>query len=187
MKVILLEPINNDQIGSIITVKSGYARNFLIPQGKAVRATADNQKKFEKEKESYIAKLNNKLEIIKVIHEIIHNKEFVIKAKASSNMRLFGSINISQIFTLIYQYISQEIINKSIEIKLKHFINKSLLVGNTNIKSLGNHEVFIKLSADFIAKVVVVIENEGVKEEEISKPNESEPVEALENNQPLDE
>jgi large subunit ribosomal protein L9 len=166
MEIILLEPINANKIGEVIKVKAGYARNFLIPMGKAVRATDANREKFEREKAQYVAKLNDKLEILKLLYDIINNQEFVLKAKASSNMRLFGSINISQIFNLICDYITQQLKEKNSDIDLKHFINKSLLIGNTTIKALGVHEVGVRFSTDLIATVKIKIENEGMVESE---------------------
>lgn len=166
MEIILLEPINANKIGEVIKVKAGYARNFLIPMGKAVRATDANREKFEREKAQYVAKLNDKLEILKLLYDIINNQEFVLKAKASSNMRLFGSINISQIFNLICDYITQQLKEKNSDVDLKHFINKSLLIGNTTIKALGVHEVGVRFSTDLIATVKIKIENEGMVESE---------------------
>lgn len=166
MEIILLEPINANKIGEVIKVKAGYARNFLIPMGKAVRATDANREKFEREKAQYVAKLNDKLEILKLLYDIINNQEFVLKAKASSNMRLFGSINISQIFNLICDCITQQLKEKNSDIDLKHFINKSLLIGNTTIKALGVHEVGVRFSTDLIATVKIKIENEGMVESE---------------------
>lgn len=166
MEIILLEPINANKIGEVIKVKAGYARNFLIPMGKAVRATDANREKFEREKAQYVAKLNDKLEILKLLYDIINNQEFILKAKASSNMRLFGSINISQIFNLICDHITQQLKEKNSDIDLKHFINKSLLIGNTTIKALGVHEVGVRFSTDLIATVKIKIENEGMVESE---------------------
>jgi large subunit ribosomal protein L9 len=167
MEIILLEPINAHKIGEIIKVKAGYARNFLIPTGRAVRATENNREKFEREKVQYIAKLNDKLEILKMLYEIINGQEFSMKAKASSNMRLFGSINISQIFGMIHQYITEKLEAQSSTLELRHFLNKSLLVGNTIIKALGTHEIGIRFSSDLIANVKFKIENEGMVEEEV--------------------
>jgi large subunit ribosomal protein L9 len=166
MEIILLEPINANKIGEVIKVKAGYARNFLIPMGKAVRATDANREKFEREKAQYVAKLNDKLEILKLLYDIINNQEFVLKAKASSNMRLFGSINISHIFNLMCDHITQQLKEKNSDIDLKHFINKSLLIGNTTIKALGVHEVGVRFSTDLIATVKIKIENEGMVESE---------------------
>lgn len=164
MEIILLEPVNAHKIGEIIKVKAGYARNFLIPTGKAVRATEANREKFEREKAQYIAKLNDKLEILKLIYDIINGQEFSIKAKASSNMRLFGSINISQIFAMISQYITEQLEAKSSTLELKHYLNKSLLVGNTIIKALGTHEIGIRFSSDLVASVKIKVESEGMVE-----------------------
>ena len=162
MEVILLEPVNTYKIGDVVKVKAGYARNFLIPKGKAVRATVASREKFEQEKAKYIAKLNDRVEVIKMIYSIINGQKFFLKARASSNMRLFGSINISQIFNLINSYIDSNLKEQGSNIVLSDFINKSLLVGNTTIKALGSHNIDIRFSKDFIATVTFHIENEGV-------------------------
>lgn len=93
MDVILLEKIDNiGGIGDRVNVKPGYARNFLIPQGKATTATADNIAKFEKIRAELEAKAAAEVNAAKARAAEIEGKEITIDVQAGSEGRLFGSI-----------------------------------------------------------------------------------------------
>ena len=98
MKVILLEDVKKlGKKDEIIEVSSGYARNFLIPNKKAIVADNVNLNKLEgkKSKESHIKELS--LEHAKEIKKIIEKETLVIKAKKGKDDRLFGTITNSEI------------------------------------------------------------------------------------------
>ena len=148
MKVILLEDVK--KLGTkdeIIEVSSGYARNFLIPNKKAIVADNVNLNKLEgkKSKESHIKELS--LEHAKEIKKIIEKETLVIKAKKGKDDRLFGTITNSEI---------------SKELKKKYDIDierKKIIVENP-IKIVGEYIITIKLEQGVIADLKVDIVGE---------------------------
>ncbi|MFN8771274.1 MAG: 50S ribosomal protein L9 [Neisseriaceae bacterium] len=94
MKIILLEDVANlGKIGDIVDVKNGFARNFLIPFGRAKRATKENIAAFEAKRSEYEAKQDQKLAHAKSRFEQINEKVFTVTAKAGVDGKLFGSVN----------------------------------------------------------------------------------------------
>ena len=145
MKVILLEDVKKlGKKDEIIEVSSGYARNFLIPNKKAIVADNVNLNKLEgkKSKESHIKELS--LEHAKEIKKIIEKETLVIKAKKGKDDRLFGTITNSEI---------------SKELKKKYDIDierKKIIVENP-IKIVGEYIIIIKLEQGVIADLKVDI------------------------------
>lgn len=148
MKVILLEDVKKlGKKDEIIEVSSGYARNFLIPNKKAIVADNVNLNKLEgkKSKENHIKELS--LENAKEIRKIIEKETLVIKAKKGKDDRLFGTITNSEI---------------SKELKKKYDIDidrKKIIVENP-IKIVGEYIITIKLEQGVIADLKVDIVGE---------------------------
>lgn len=148
MKVILLEDVKKlGEKDEIIEVSSGYARNFLIPNKKAIVADNVNLNKLEgkKSKESHIKELS--LEHAKEIKKIIEKETLVIKAKKGKDDRLFGTITNSEI---------------SKELKKKYDIDidrKKIIVENP-IKIVGEYIITIKLEQGVMADLKVDIVGE---------------------------
>ena len=148
MKVILLEDVKKlGKKDEIIEVSSGYARNFLIPNKKAIVADNVNLNKLEgkKSKESHIKELS--LEHAKEIKKIIEKETLVIKTKKGKDDRLFGTITNSEI---------------SKELKKKYDIDierKKIIVENP-IKIVGEYIITIKLEQGVIADLKVDIVGE---------------------------
>ena len=148
MKVILLEDVKKlGKKDEIIEVSSGYARNFLIPNKKAIVADNVNLNKLEgkKSKESHIKELS--LEHAKEIKKIIEKETLVIKAKKGKDDRLFGTITNSEI---------------SKELKKKYDIDidrKKIIVENP-IKIVGEYIITIELEQGVIADLKVDIVGE---------------------------
>ncbi|MFO1397110.1 MAG: 50S ribosomal protein L9 [Burkholderiales bacterium] len=93
MQIILLEKIANvGNLGDVVKVKNGYARNFLIPQGKAKRATAENLKLIEAKRAELEAAANAKLTAAQALAEKIEGTTLRITQKAGVDGRLFGSV-----------------------------------------------------------------------------------------------
>ena len=93
MKVILLDKIENlGAIGDLVTVKSGYGRNHLIPSGKAALATADNIKDLEKKRVDLEKKAADELAPAKSRGELINDMKLVISANVESEGKLYGSV-----------------------------------------------------------------------------------------------
>ena len=145
MKVILLEDVKKlGKKDEIIEVSSGYARNFLIPNKKAIVADNVNLNKLEgkKSKESHLKELS--LEHAKKIKEIIEKEVLTIYAKKGKDDRLFGTITSSEIAK---------------ELKKKYDVDidrKKIIVENA-IKMVGEYVVTVKLEQGVIADLKVDI------------------------------
>ena len=93
MEVILLESVQKlGELGDKVTVKSGYGRNFLIPQKKAVPATAENLQQFEERRADLEAAAGDKLSIAKNRAKKVDELSITITTKAGEEGKLFGSI-----------------------------------------------------------------------------------------------
>lgn len=93
MQIILLEKITNvGNLGDVVKVKNGYARNFLIPQGKAKRATPENLKVIEAQRAELEAAAGAKLAAAQSLAEKLEGQTFRISQKAGVDGRLFGSV-----------------------------------------------------------------------------------------------
>ena len=98
MQVILLEKVHNlGDLGEIVDVKNGYARNYLIPQKMASRATEDNIKAFEAQKADLVAKEKESLAAAEARAESIAGLELTITANASPEGHLYGSVGPKEI------------------------------------------------------------------------------------------
>ena len=145
MKVILLEDVKKlGKKDEIIEVSSGYARNFLIPNKKAIVADNVNLNKLEgkKSKESHLKELS--LEHAKKIKEIIEKEVLVIYAKKGKDDRLFGTITSSEIAK---------------ELKKKYDVDtdQKKIIVETAIKIVGEYVVTVKLEQGVIADLKVDI------------------------------
>jgi large subunit ribosomal protein L9 len=152
MDVILLEKIDNlGGIGDRVKVKSGFARNFLIPQGKATMATAQNVAKFEKIRAELEAKAASELDAARVRATGIEGKVLNISVQAGSEGRLFGSIgtiDIADAFEAL-----------GIEVE-----RSEIRMPEGPLRVVGEHEVEIHLHADVNVPVRVVLEGpEGIE------------------------
>ncbi len=132
MNIILLERIEKlGQIGDVVTVKSGHARNYLLPQGKAIFASKENIKIFEDQKTQLEGEnVKRKKEAEKLANQVSF-KEFVIIRAASESGQLYGSVSAKDI--------AHEVT------KLGLSINKSQVVLNKTLKTLSYEDISIKI------------------------------------------
>jgi len=141
MEIILLEDV--ERLGSkddIITVKDGFARNYLIPQKKAV-AASDSAKKILEENTKQRAHKESRLrEEAQAIAEKLSNKKVKIGAKVSSSGKIFGSVNTIQV---------AEAINK----KGFQIDRKQITLPEDTIKEVGTYTAKIKLFKDVIVEL----------------------------------
>ncbi|MGQ0794217.1 MAG: 50S ribosomal protein L9 [Deltaproteobacteria bacterium] len=145
MKIILLDDLDKiGRRGETVEVKNGFARNFLFPKKLAIVATAGNMKVWESQRESLIKKAVKAKEEALSLAELLKNTDCKIPARAGEENRLFGSIT--------PQHISEALS------KLGFNISKKSVGIEAPIKTLGSHEVKIKLhasvSVDFKVEVV---------------------------------
>ncbi|MGY9044912.1 MAG: 50S ribosomal protein L9 [Candidatus Pelagibacterales bacterium] len=141
MQVILLENIKKlGAIGEKVTVKDGYARNFLLKNKKALVANKKNTEYFEQQK----SEINKKNEIEKnkanETFQILNNAELEVFKEAMENGQLYGSINIKEIVTLIKEQKNLDISAEKIETK-------------GQLKNTGISKVLINLHAEVIATI----------------------------------
>lgn len=160
MEIILLERIGRlGQMGDVVRVKDGYARNFLLPQGKALRATKNNMKRFEVDRAQLEARnLEQKTEAASV-GEKVEGESFVIIRQASDSGQLYGSVATRDIAELVTAG------GCSIE--------RRQVMLERPIKLLGLHDVRITLHPEVIVKVTV---NVARTEEEAERQAKGEDV-----------
>ena len=101
MEVILLERVAKlGQMGEVVRVKDGFARNFLLPQGKALRATKDNRAKYETMKADLEARNIEQKAEAKKVAEKIEGRNVIVLRQASETGQLFGSVTSRDMVTL---------------------------------------------------------------------------------------
>ena len=132
MDIILLERIGNlGQIGDIVTVKDGYARNFLLPQKKALRANEANKKVFEANRDRLEKENAERRTEAEKSGEKVAGEEIILIRAASNTGQLYGSVNVRDIAASLGEK--------------GHEIDKKQVIMGDPIKSIGMHEVRIDL------------------------------------------
>ena len=144
MKVVLLERVENlGAIGDVVSVKDGFARNFLLPRDKARRATSANLKAFELDRAAIEARNEkNKAEAQKVADKI-DGQTYVMIRQAGETGQLYGSVAGRDVAEAVQAEGGK--------------IERSQVVLNTAIKTLGVHEVLVRLHAEVTATVKINI------------------------------
>tara|TARA_B100000900_G_C20435827_1_gene656937 strand:+ start:46 stop:504 length:459 start_codon:yes stop_codon:yes gene_type:complete len=141
MKVILLENVKRiGQIGEVINVKRGFARNFLIANKKALYASKENIKEVEKIKSDLSKKDNEKKLEAQKIFEQINNKKYTVKKLNTENNELYGSVKPTEIAKLIKE-------SDKIDIR------PSMIQPIQEIKSLGKFKVRVSLHSAVDAEI----------------------------------
>ncbi len=144
-QVILLEHVNNlGHIGDTVTVKQGYARNYLLPQGKALRATADNIAYFESQKAALEAENQKKREAAAKEAKKVEGLTIALIRQASEGGQLYGSVAARDI--------SEEASAKS-----GLSIGRSQIDLNQNFKTIGLFPVIIALHPEVKVEITVNI------------------------------
>lgn len=142
MQVILLERVGKlGTIGDEVTVKNGFARNFLLPQGKALRATEANRKKFEAERTVIEQRNAERRDAAMGIAQGVDGKKVVIIRQAGETGQLYGSVTSRDIAEALQANGSD--------------VQRSQVDLSRPIKSVGVHEVAINLHAEVETKVLV--------------------------------
>jgi large subunit ribosomal protein L9 len=148
MQVILLERvINLGQLGDVVKVKEGYARNFLIPQGKARRATETAIKEFEARRADLEKAQADRLSAAQAEGEKLNGTTVRITAKAGVDGRLFGSVT---------NYDISEALTKQ-----GFQVNKAQVrMPQGPLKTVGEHPISVALHTDVVAEVSVTVVGE---------------------------
>ena len=132
MEVILLERVPKlGQMGDVVRVKDGFARNFLLPKGKALRATKDNRARFEGMKAQLEARNLEQQSDARGVAGKLDGQNIVVLRQASETGQLYGSVSARDIATLLTDS--------------GFAVNRSQIVLNAPIKSIGLHVVPVAL------------------------------------------
>jgi large subunit ribosomal protein L9 len=149
MELILLQKVTNlGGLGDKVNVKPGYGRNFLVPQGKAVPATAANLAEFEARRAEYEAKATAQLGDAESRKAKLEGATVTIYANASSEGKLYGSVGPREIADALT--------------KLGMPVGKAeVVMGEGAIRNVGETEVIVHLHADVETAVKVVVAPEA--------------------------
>ena len=144
MEVILQERVAKlGQMGDVVRVKDGFARNFLLPRGKALRATDENRTRFEKMKSELEARsLTLKTESDQVAGKL-DGRSFTVLRQASESGQLFGSVSPRDLVTLLGE--------------AGFRLNRNQVVLNGPIKTVGQHKVPIALHPEVEVSIGVIV------------------------------
>jgi large subunit ribosomal protein L9 len=143
MQVILMEKVVNlGALGDVVKVKDGFARNFLIPQGKAKRATEANLKEFESRRSELEKKANQVLTSSQERAAKLEGQKFEISQKAGPDGRLFGSVTNSDI--------AEALTKTGVEVK-----KAEVRMPAGALKHIGEFPIVLHLHADVDANIVV--------------------------------
>ena len=146
MEIILLEKVDNvGGIGDLVRVKSGYARNYLIPQGKATLATPENKAKFESRRAELEAKAAAELAAAQARAKKLEGLVLKIEMQAGAEGKLFGSVGTVDI--------AEEIGKRGIEVE-----RSEIRLPDGPLRVVGEHHVYLHLHADVNVGITVVIE-----------------------------
>lgn len=141
MKVILLEKYKKlGEVGSVVEVKGGYARNFLIPGEKAVQATKENIADFEAKKADLVAQSKKKEDEANAVAIKLSDKIVTVLKQASDDGRLYGSVSTSEIADQATKIAGIEVSRKQVTL-------------NTSIKFLGFYQVEVDLGEGVVANI----------------------------------
>jgi len=143
MNVILLEKVHNlGSLGDQVSVKSGYARNFLIPQGKAKAATKDNVAEFEKIRAELEAAAAEELATAQGIYENLNGQVVTIESVAGDEGKLFGSVGT--------QDIADALSAAGFDVERRY-----VRMPDGAVRHTGTYEIDVQLHTDVIASITV--------------------------------
>lgn len=145
MKVILMQDVKKlGNKGDVVNVNDGYARNFLLPRNLAVEATKEAMNVVKSEKRAQAQKEQEELDEARQLGEELKDKKVVISVKAGEGGRLFGSVTTKDI-------------SEAIGSQLKYKIDRKKILLDDPIRTLGSHQVPIKLHVKVTTQLVVEV------------------------------
>lgn len=149
MQVILLEKVGKmGVLGDSVEVKNGYARNYLIPAGKAVAATADNVRYFEERRAELEKAEADKLAIAQSRADELAERQFTTTAKAGDEGKLFGSVGPKDIADLVT---AGGIALEKSEVKMP----------DGAIRNVGEYDIVVQLHTDVSTTIKVAVVDEA--------------------------
>ncbi len=149
MQVILLEKVVNlGNLGEVVRVRDGYARNFLIPQRKARRATEAAMKEFEARRAELEKVQAEKLAAAEKVGQSLNDYALTILQKAGVDGRLFGSVTNADIATALNQAGFDTVVKANVRLP------------NGALKSIGEYPVEVALHADVVSNITVNVQGD---------------------------
>jgi len=144
MEVILLERVAKlGQMGEVVRVKDGFARNFLLPKGKALRATKENRSRFETMKVELEARNLEQKGDAEKIARTLDGQSFAVLRQAAEGGQLYGSVSPRDIAALVVE---------------KGFtISRAQIALNAPIKTIGMHKVPVSLHPEVEVTIIVTV------------------------------
>lgn len=140
------------RIGEVVEVKTGYARNYLLPQRLAVQPTAGNIKAVEAEKERYLAEVAKLKAELEARAALVNGKELTIAARANEEGSLYGSVGPAQIIAALAEE--------------KIFMEESVVAMDQPIRRLDKYDVTLRFAEEVTATIhvwIVPIREEGAE------------------------
>jgi len=148
MNVILLEKVQNlGNLGDVVSVKPGYARNFLIPQGKAKPATPENLAEFEARRAELERQAAEQLAQAQATYEQLNGQVITITAVAGDEGKLFGSVGTHDI--------AEKLGEAGFQVE-----RKQVRMPEGAIRQVGTYEIDIQLHPDVVATINVDVQAE---------------------------
>lgn len=162
MKVILTRDVPNlGQAGDVKDIATGYARNYLIPKGMAMKATSGVVKEFESRRDMEAHRKERLATRAEALAQRLSSVTLTFEAKASEKGRLFGSVTTADLAEALGREVGKKFDRR------KHILSDPL-------RQVGEHVVSVRLTADVVAEVKVVVKPEGG---ELPEATPAEPVE----------
>jgi len=156
MEVILLERIGKlGQMGDVVRVKDGFARNFLLPRGKALRATTENKSRFESMKSELQARNLELKGHADTVAAKLNGKTIVVIRQASEAGQLFGSVSPRDIAGMLSADGAE--------------VNRSQVVLNAPIKTIGQYKVPLALHPEVETIVTVIVARSAGEAERVAR------------------
>ena len=157
MEVILLERISKlGQMGDVVRVRDGFARNFLLPRGKALRATAENKERFESMKAELQAKNLEAKSGAEKLAAGLDGKTVTVLRQASETGQLYGSVSTRDIASLVNADGGTQVTRGQVEL-------------NTPIKSIGQYKVPLTLHPEVETVITVIVARSNEEAERIAR------------------
>lgn len=150
VQIILMKDVDNlGETGDVVDVKPGFARNFLLPQGMALKATPANLRRFDEERDHLVDRSTREIEKASALAAEIEGQSLNFPVKAGEDGRLFGSVTTSDI--------ADGLAEQGVK------VDRHVIQLDEPIKQLGTYKVAVRLSANIQPEVTVwvVAESSG--------------------------
>ena len=149
MRIVLRDDVENlGKKGDLVDVADGYARNYLVPRGLALKATSGNQKQADAMRRNRDAREAREREAAQALAAQFEGRTITIKARAGGEGRLFGSVTSVDIADAVQRQTGAEIDRRKIDL-------------NEPLKELGGVDVHVRLHPDVVAALRVEVEAAG--------------------------